>query len=347
VRQQKVGGGGGFGVTPIGERRGDFGVSGIRDAGMFGTGFSRGNYNPIQEGMGADHYNAFLHERSYAPRFGGGGGGGGGAPPPPAPPQGQGTPEIEKRGVGGVKAGTTPPPRATGFGPRFDPGYDPEPVDANYQSERARRQAQVLAYGIGYSLGQEILAQIEEDDVDADLPSLASGFSDGVVDADLRLTEAEISDLLHELYERVAGAEAAERLATDPQFRAELERNEATAEELAARLAADPDVVTMDNGLQYKVIVAGDGPTPQERDMITVRYRLLDTTGAYVTDVIEGRVIVRQMLEGTRIALKMMPVGSTWRIAIPSSLAHGSHGKPPHHGPGVTLYYEVELVAIH
>jgi FKBP-type peptidyl-prolyl cis-trans isomerase FklB len=41
-----------------------------------------------------------------------------------------------------------------------------------------------------------------------------------------------------------------------------------------------------------------------------------------------------------------MPVGSKWRLFIPSDLAYGDRGAGPKIGPGSTLIFDVELLAI-
>jgi FKBP-type peptidyl-prolyl cis-trans isomerase len=41
-----------------------------------------------------------------------------------------------------------------------------------------------------------------------------------------------------------------------------------------------------------------------------------------------------------------MPVGSKWRLYVPSDLAYGSHGAGGVIGPDASLVFEVELLAI-
>ena len=45
-------------------------------------------------------------------------------------------------------------------------------------------------------------------------------------------------------------------------------------------------------------------------------------------------------------ALQLMPVGSKWKLFIPSELAYGDRGAGPKIGPGATLVFEVELLSI-
>jgi FKBP-type peptidyl-prolyl cis-trans isomerase len=45
-------------------------------------------------------------------------------------------------------------------------------------------------------------------------------------------------------------------------------------------------------------------------------------------------------------ALQLMPVGSKWRLVVPSELAYGERGMGQAIMPNSTLIFEVELVAI-
>jgi FKBP-type peptidyl-prolyl cis-trans isomerase FklB len=52
------------------------------------------------------------------------------------------------------------------------------------------------------------------------------------------------------------------------------------------------------------------------------------------------------VIPGWTEALQLMPVGSTWELFIPASLAYGEQGAPPAIGPNETLIFKVELLKI-
>jgi FKBP-type peptidyl-prolyl cis-trans isomerase FklB len=55
---------------------------------------------------------------------------------------------------------------------------------------------------------------------------------------------------------------------------------------------------------------------------------------------------VNQVIPGWVEALQLMPVGSKWRLFIPSNLGYGEYGAGDAIGPNQTLIFEVELLEI-
>jgi FKBP-type peptidyl-prolyl cis-trans isomerase FklB len=55
---------------------------------------------------------------------------------------------------------------------------------------------------------------------------------------------------------------------------------------------------------------------------------------------------VNGVIPGWTEALQLMPVGSKWKLFIPSNLAYGDQQASPLIAPGSTLIFEVELLDI-
>lgn len=111
-----------------------------------------------------------------------------------------------------------------------------------------------------------------------------------------------------------------------------------------------PGVVTLPDGLQYKIVKAGKGLKPGPNDTVTVEYagRLINGT-EFDSSAKHGgpaNFTVGQVIPGWVEALQLMPVGSTWEIYIPANLAYGDQGAPPSIGPNEALIFKVTLVDI-
>jgi FKBP-type peptidyl-prolyl cis-trans isomerase FklB len=111
-----------------------------------------------------------------------------------------------------------------------------------------------------------------------------------------------------------------------------------------------PGVVTLPSGLQYTILQAGTGPKPALTDMVRVHYHgtLIDGK-VFDSSVERGQPIelsVNGVIPGWTEALQLMPVGSKWKLFIPSNLAYGDQAAGPMIGPGSTLIFEVEVLDI-
>ncbi len=111
-----------------------------------------------------------------------------------------------------------------------------------------------------------------------------------------------------------------------------------------------PGVVTLPDGLQYKVIKQGTGPTPAATDVVSVQYagKLINGT-EFDSSYKRGQPAsfpVTAVIPGWVEALQLMKVGSVWELYVPASLAYGEQGAPPTIGPNETLIFKVELLGI-
>lgn len=127
--------------------------------------------------------------------------------------------------------------------------------------------------------------------------------------------------------------------------------NRDAGRQFLAENATKEGVITLPSGLQYKVLVKGEGEVPQATDKVQVNYegRLIDGTvfdasakhGDKPAEFTPGQVI-----KGWTEALTMMPVGSKWQLYIPYELAYGERGAGSDIKPYSALVFDVELVSI-
>lgn len=111
-----------------------------------------------------------------------------------------------------------------------------------------------------------------------------------------------------------------------------------------------PEVVTLPDGLQYEIITKGSGPIPKATDTVKAHYAgtLLDGT-EFDNSYKRGQpftIPVSGVIRGWTEALELMPVGSKWKLYIPSDLAYGDRGAGGAIPGGATLIFTIELLDI-
>ncbi|HEY9363818.1 MAG TPA: FKBP-type peptidyl-prolyl cis-trans isomerase [Chitinophagaceae bacterium] len=111
-----------------------------------------------------------------------------------------------------------------------------------------------------------------------------------------------------------------------------------------------PGVIALPSGLQYQVLTEGTGPKPTATDKVKCHYHgtLVDGT-VFDSSVERGEPAtfpVNGVIQGWVEALQLMPVGSKWRLFIPSELAYGERQAGAKILPGSTLIFDVELLEI-
>ena len=103
------------------------------------------------------------------------------------------------------------------------------------------------------------------------------------------------------------------------------------------------------SGLQYEILVEGEGAKPTVTDTVKVNYRgkLIDGT-EFDSSYSRGEPStfrVGSLISGWVEGLQLMPVGSKYRFVIPPQLGYGAYGAgsiPPYS----VLIFEVELLEI-
>jgi len=198
---------------------------------------------------------------------------------------------------------------------------------------------QRLSYGIALGLGQRMVADGMQMDVDA----FAAGLRDAVEGAQPRLTQEQITAEMLAFQEKAEAEQAANQAAL-------AEANVAAAEVFLAENAAREGVTVTESGLQYEILEAAEGPIPSAEDTVEVHYRgtLVDGT-EFDSSYGRGQTVefgVGQVIAGWTEALQLMPMGSKWKLVIPPELAYGSAGAGQMIGPNAALIFEVELVSI-
>jgi FKBP-type peptidyl-prolyl cis-trans isomerase FklB len=190
-----------------------------------------------------------------------------------------------------------------------------------------------VSYALGLSLGNNLLGS----GVNAlDYAQLAQGIQDVMEQNKPKMSYEEaqtvINDFFQTLQAKVGGEAQSEGIAF-------LEENSKRTE-----------VVTLESGLQYEILTKGTGATPTASDKVKVHYHgtLIDGK-VFDSSVNRGEPAtfgVTQVISGWVEALQLMPVGSKWKLYIPSELAYGAQGAGQAIAPHTALVFEVELLDI-
>ena len=104
-----------------------------------------------------------------------------------------------------------------------------------------------------------------------------------------------------------------------------------------------------ESGLQYKVVLEGNGARPKSTDTVNVHYHgTLINGSVFDSSVQRGEPIsfpLNQVIQGWTEGLQLMTVGSKYTFFIPADLAYGDSpvGTIP---AGSTLVFDVELLGV-
>lgn len=231
-------------------------------------------------------------------------------------------------------------------------------VDTTYMADFIRGFQQTVNAGAdpklkAYAAGMEIASQVCE----RMLPGLANDFVDS---PDSVITSIFLRGFVDALsgdstYFTQNAAESLFRQKREADMAVKQEKlygpNREAGRKFLEENAKRDSVVTLPSGLQYQILVKGEGEVPQLNDQVKVNYegRLIDGT------VFDGSALhggdgpaefsPAQVIKGWTEALTMMPVGSKWRLFIPSDLAYGER-EAGDIKPFSTLIFDVELVEI-
>jgi FKBP-type peptidyl-prolyl cis-trans isomerase FklB len=131
------------------------------------------------------------------------------------------------------------------------------------------------------------------------------------------------------------------------------DKNKKESEEFLAENAKKEGVVTLPNGLQYKVIKAGEGKKPTAVDVAVCQYRGTLTDGTEFDNSHKKKdggpvsFPLRAVIKGWQEALQLMPAGSHWELFVPPDLGYGDRGVPRAKiPPNAALIFDVELLSV-
>jgi FKBP-type peptidyl-prolyl cis-trans isomerase len=196
---------------------------------------------------------------------------------------------------------------------------------------------------VSYAYGTMIAKQLKQMGMTVDQAELAKGISDTLDGKQPRLSQAEAQKVIMAFQEKKMKEDEANAAGAAG-------KNKEEGAAFLAKNGKREGVTTTKSGLQYEVLKKGDGAKPAATDTVKVHYHgtLLNGT-VFDSSVERGEPTtfpLNGVIPGWTEGVQLMNVGSKFKFAIPSDLAYGDRGAGGDIGPGATLIFEVELLAI-
>lgn len=197
-----------------------------------------------------------------------------------------------------------------------------------------------IGRNIGSALKEQKVAGLMGDStLEVDMKLIRQGLINGLRGSQVTMTAEEAQLYVNNTMQNL------QKIKVEKQYGEYKKQNEAF---LAAN-KSKTGVITTESGLQYEVLAKGTGALPTDTSRVKVHYHgtLIDgTVFDSSVDRKEPAVFgVNQVIKGWTEALKLMPVGSKYKLYIPQELAYGEANQGTIK-PYSTLVFEVELLSI-
>jgi FKBP-type peptidyl-prolyl cis-trans isomerase len=196
---------------------------------------------------------------------------------------------------------------------------------------------------VSYFIGSDVARNLQEQSVDIKVESLIEGLKNTLEKGPAKYTQQELGTAMNQFTQVMIAKQQKEAAEAGG-------ANKAEGEKFIAANGQRKEVTTTKSGLQYEVLKKGTGKIPAATDTVTVHYHGTLVNGkVFDSSVDRGEPAsfpVNGVIPGWVEALQLMPVGSKWKLAIPSSLAYGERGAGKDIGPNSALIFEVELLSI-
>ncbi|MBF2755428.1 MAG: FKBP-type peptidyl-prolyl cis-trans isomerase [Gammaproteobacteria bacterium AqS3] len=221
------------------------------------------------------------------------------------------------------------------------------PAESN-SNEVGQEELERTGYVIGHQFGQESRQTIQ--DLSINPAGFQKGFIDAINDRPSQLGEEETKKLMA-AYEEAQAERAAEMMARKAEEDSiKLASNTLRGDAFRTEYAKRDGVKTTSTGLMYRIIKPGSKLRPKPSNTVEVHYRgtLVDGTefdsshsrNQTATFPLGG------VIAGWTEGLQLIGEGGTIELVIPPDLGYGDRSVGEIIGPGDTLIFEVELIAI-
>lgn len=197
-----------------------------------------------------------------------------------------------------------------------------------------------VSYALGLGIGRQ-LAQMGASDLS--IEDFAAAIKDVISGNELKVSNREAQTIVQEYFRKQE-----EKLNAEKAEKGKMAKVE--GEKYLAENAKKEGVVTLESGLQYKVIKEGSGKKPKATDKVKCHYEgfLIDGT-VFDSSVQRGEPAVfplNQVIAGWTEGLQLMQEGAKYRFFIPYLLGYGEGGAGASIPPYAALIFDVELIEV-
>lgn len=193
-----------------------------------------------------------------------------------------------------------------------------------------------------YCLGLDLGTKIKNLPTEICREALINAINDIFDDKKIDVTNEEFNSIMNKLFSNLDKKKKEEEASTS--------NSKIEGEKYRQENGKKPGVITTASGLQYEVLVEGNGASPSATDKVKVHYegtlingKVFDSSYARKEPIVFP---LNQVIKGWTEGVQLMKVGSKFRFVIPSELAYGSRGAGADIPPFSTLIFTVELLAI-
>ena len=195
-----------------------------------------------------------------------------------------------------------------------------------------------------YMIGMRMAKQLEQIKGEVNVDTIARAIKSSLAGEKLLMTDEQANQVETAFGEKMRAKQIAEMMA-------KARTNAEAGPKFLAENAKKPGVKTTASGLQYQVMTEGTGPKPKESDVVKVQYKGTELDGKTFDSSYDrgepAMIPLGQVVPGWREGIQLMPVGSKYKLWIPSKLGYGENPPPgAPFGPNATLVFEVELLDI-
>lgn len=195
---------------------------------------------------------------------------------------------------------------------------------------------------LSYLLGLNTAKSMTNKSIEIDTDSFLQGMNDTFANKKSLLSAAESNEVMMRFQKEMQSKAQAK-------VEKESSANIAAGKKFITDYKKQTGVVSLPNGIVYKIIKAGSGAQPTVDNTVVAHYtgKLVNGT-VFDSSVKRGQPStfpLKNVIKGWQEVLPLMKVGAKWEAVIPPQLAYGERG-PGSIGSNSTLIFEIELIEV-